>query len=168
MFKSVRNQKHPCSDSWRIREPAGLGDACTAAARSAWTALSTRMGGPFRASHVSSHVTSCGGPSSRSPYSSASLLGPSHIMALVHSCCLSFHNGRTRHEGKDLVCHAQVCAPSTHQAPGHGQHSNVSRVNEYILDSSWIRMAFYPSSSADWLRELGQVISPLWTCQLIC
>lgn len=95
-------------------------------------------------------------------------LGLSHIMALVHSCCLSFHNGRTRHEGKDLVCHAQVCAPSTHQAPGHGQHSNVSRVNEYILDSSWIRMAFYPSSSADWLRELGQVISPLWTCQLIC
>lgn len=160
MFKSVRNQKHPCSDSWRIRELPCLGDACTAAPRSAWTALSTRMGGPFWASHVTSNVTSCGGPSSRSPYSSASLPWPVtyHGTCSQAAVCLSTMDGRAT---RARTWSVMLKPPALTKHPGHGQHSNVSQVNEYILDSSWIRMALYPSSSADWLHELGQVISPL-------
>lgn len=56
------------------------------------------------------------------------------------------------------ACHILGRAPSTHLAPGPWPTLNVTRVDEYVLDSSWIRMALHPSATAAWLRELGQVL----------
>lgn len=117
MFKSVRNQKHPCSHSWRIREPAGLGDACTAAPCSAWTALSTRMGGPFWASHVSSHVTSCEGLPAALLTAARHSLGPSHIMALAHRLLFVFPQWTDAPRGQGLGLPRSSLCPQHSPSP---------------------------------------------------
>lgn len=85
-FKSVRNQKHPCSDSWRIQEPPCLGDACTRALRSSWTTLS-RPAWPAPSEHQTSAPMSppAEGLPGCSPHGRESPPIPSPIMALAHT-----------------------------------------------------------------------------------